>query len=599
MQEKDKQFSISLFVLVGIVVSFLYLLAASWLRWGDLIADTSREFWLPLQLLEGKTLYKDVFYEYGLFPAYFLAGLYALFDVHVNVLAYCGIAITTLMVIFLYKIARMFLDTLISGLVALTFLFVLAFGYYYDWSGISNFVLPYSFASTFFILFVVLAVYDFLQFLLCEKRRYVVFWIMCMTLAMLSRIELSVMILAGFGFISAIHLLTKKSVVWWKWSIALVLPVVISVSVYTLFLVAMQAFDGFYTSIIQHILTLKSNPFNLRTTGFNDIPLNSFLMLKSFGVHGVIVGLLGLGSICFTRFFTREENTPFSLILGGGAVFAAFQVSNSQMTLNLQYRSLPLILVIGIGYALIQIIKIRETSRHLALLTLFVIALAAMARIVLNATCFGYGFFMLALGLIGYYLFFFDLLKQVSQKYHTHRSWTMFSFLLLCYFLLQISMYWNGSFAMYTQKNFPVGTEERGILFSWENEVSERFMSAIRFLQEHTPPDATVVAFPEGIGLNFFAQRENPSGFHSFTPPLCELIGEQNMIARLEKAQIDYIVIVHRLAYEYGLPSFGTHYGTDIYAWILDKYQLIELIGPYPFTSEEFGIAIFQRRREE
>ena len=59
---------------------------------------------------------------------------------------------------------------------------------------------------------------------------------------------------------------------------------------------------------------------------------------------------------------------------------------------------------------------------------------------------------------------------------------------------------------------------------------------------------------------------------------------------------IDYIALVHRTCDEFGHPFFGTHYAKKIYSWIKDNYQLTKLIGPYPFTTEEFGVAIYEKR---
>ena len=596
MEEKDKQFGLGAFVFFSIAASFLYLLAVTWLKWGHLIVDTSREFWVPLQLLEGKILYKDVFYEYGFFPPYFLALLYKLFGVRIGSLVGCGIGITMLMSLLLYKISRFFLDELISGLVVLTFLFVFAFGYYFEeWSGIFNFILPYSFASTFFMLFVTFAVYWFLKFLFSEKEIYLLLWSLCLSFAVFSRIELSVMILIGFGLIGGLFLLQHRGTRRWRWGIYLLSPVVISCLGYVIFLWTMQASGGFQKAIISLIVTLKQDPFNLRTMGINTLSLNSLLMVKSLLLHILIIFFIWIGSFSMTSFFSRKENTPFFLVLGGCALLLAFQISQSRMNLDLQYRSLPLILVIGIVLSVTNIVRAVDVKRHFALLTVYAISLAAMVRIVFNATCFGYGFFMLDLGLIGYYLFFFEIITRPFKRYLKEFSWGFLAFMLLCYFLFLISAYWQTSVVLYAQKSVKLETE-RGTLYSWNTARTKRFWEAIVYLKENTAPEDTVVVLPEGVGLNFFAQRENPTGYPNFSPPIFRLLGEQNMISRFRQVAVDYIVIVHRLSFEYSLPAFGIHYGKEIYAWIIDNYRLVKLIGPYPFTSDEFGIAIFKKK---
>jgi len=41
---------------------FLYLLNFTWFKWGDLIVDAGREMYIPLELSQGKLLYRDIFY---------------------------------------------------------------------------------------------------------------------------------------------------------------------------------------------------------------------------------------------------------------------------------------------------------------------------------------------------------------------------------------------------------------------------------------------------------------------------------------------------------------------------------------------------------
>ena len=66
----------AIFFLVS--ASFLGLLAITWLKWGDVIIDTFRDLWVPLQMINGRALYKDIFYEYGFMPPYILAIIYRL-----------------------------------------------------------------------------------------------------------------------------------------------------------------------------------------------------------------------------------------------------------------------------------------------------------------------------------------------------------------------------------------------------------------------------------------------------------------------------------------------------------------------------------------
>jgi hypothetical protein len=73
------------------------------------------------------------------------------------------------------------------------------------------------------------------------------------------------------------------------------------------------------------------------------------------------------------------------------------------------------------------------------------------------------------------------------------------------------------------------------------------------------------------------------------------LIGEEKIIDRFEKSNIDYVIIVNRETREYGFPYFGVHYGEKINLWIKKHYKLEKLFGPYPFTKPGFSAAIFKK----
>lgn len=49
----------------AIVVVAVALAWYTWARWGDMQADCGRELYVPVEILRGKLLYRDIFYSYG------------------------------------------------------------------------------------------------------------------------------------------------------------------------------------------------------------------------------------------------------------------------------------------------------------------------------------------------------------------------------------------------------------------------------------------------------------------------------------------------------------------------------------------------------
>ena len=138
--KKLKPYLSSIIIIIILLSSFIYLLSVSWLKWGHLFNDTPHELSFPQQILDGRILYKDLFHPHGLLSPYFIALLYKFFGVKILTLVWLGIAITTTLSFVLYKISRLFLGRPSAALVAITFLYLFAFGFYMPSSGIFNFI---------------------------------------------------------------------------------------------------------------------------------------------------------------------------------------------------------------------------------------------------------------------------------------------------------------------------------------------------------------------------------------------------------------------------------------------------------------------------
>ena len=70
----------------------------------------------------------------------------------------------------------------------------------------------------------------------------------------------------------------------------------------------------------------------------------------------------------------------------------------------------------------------------------------------------------------------------------------------------------------------------------------------------------------------------------------------KKIIDGIEKEKINYIVFTQRSTAEYGYSVFGKDYAEDIMSYIREKYYLCKQFGPYPFSTVEYGIAVFKRK---
>lgn len=580
-----------------ITASFLVLLSITWLKWGDGLVDTGEQLWLPAQVLKGKVFYEDFYSLFGFFPAHFLALIYKIFGIHIISLAGCGIILTVLMVILLYKISAFFIDKNISLLVALTFLYVFAFGFYVE-PCVFNFILPYRFESEFFILFISLALLLFLKFIFSGKERYLLFWSMAMSFAFYSRILMPIPPYLAFIVLGEIYIRKNSDKKPWRLRLYLISPLFISVlgyMCYALFMTKTQSFSAlihYLTPTLEYALTEKS--FTMLLAGLDNTTRNISLMFGSFAAHLLTVPLLILSVMKISSFSFREKKTYLSFILAIATILIIFICTQNYDTLSMQYMCLPLILIVGTAYSL-KSLRSSDYKEPLALLALFLISLSVIPRILFRTIPYPYGFYLLPLGLICYYIFFFRLLRNFLQIYF-NKHLKSYSLILGVFFISLIIPYARKSYSMYASKNIKVETA-RGPLFFSDERKAARVKGILKYLKENTQENDTLAVFPEGIGLNYFSQRENPLKFYLYTPPPIRIAGQEAAISWLIQYNMDYIIILQRETDEYGSPRFGMDYGERISSWIYDQYSVVEQFGPAPFTSDEFGAVILKKKK--
>jgi hypothetical protein len=580
-----------------LAATFFHLLSVTWLKWGNLFVDSFRDPLVASKILDGKILYRDFFYEYGLFPPYLLAFIYKIFGIHIKTIVSCGISITIAMAVVLYKIARLFVNEVISGLVIVTFFLVFAFGSY-DYVGIFNFIFPYSFASVFFIFFIALSVYFFLKFIFSEKENYLTLWSIALSFSFLSRIAMTLPVWIGFMLVGYIFIFNNKNRK--KLSLYFFAPLVISTLVYSGFLQHYQAFAGFKESIITHVLNANYNFHVL--SGMKYLHQNSTFLSKSFLLHIGTITLLAIGSYIISSFFLNKK-PPLVLLFSGsiliGVVFGIakifFWIAPKLLENSLQYRCLPLILITGMAISFRTVNKSSNYKKNLALFTLFFISLLTIIRLFFQTHHTRYGFYLLNLGLVSYYIFFFELLKRWLQRHIKKFPARLFTSALICFFITLSLCWWKISSRLYNLKTFTIRTE-RGNIAMHNDNITNLCWKTIKYLRENTDSNDTLIVIPEGGGINFFSQRENPLRYFGIQPNLFNITEEDEIINEFLKSNVDYVVIVKHNLLKYRHPQFGVHYGRKLFSWIKENYQLKKLIGPKPLTPDKFGIVILKNK---
>jgi len=581
-----------LFPCIIIITAFLFLLSQTWLKWGDLIIDTGSQLWLPNELLKGKILYKDIVSLYGFLPAYLIAAFYKVFGANINTLVCTGIAVTLIVSFTIYRIARLFLNQLLSTVLVINFLFVFAFGHY-DSVGIFNFILPYTAAATFFMMFTALSLYFFLKFIFTENEKNLPAWALLLTAAFLCRPESALAVWPAFilgGFVLAAKQRKANRLKITAYTIS---PLLLAILCYGLFFSATHTFYNFKETVLGGIRLISATPLSKRWSGLDNIPLSLLKISASF-LFNIII-FFGLALACrIANQFSNNKNNPAPAIIPFLTAFVFFIVSKQSSVYRIQYYCLTLIPLCGtIAYSLCAF-NHTASKRSMGLLVLSAASSLIMLRIFLAASPYLLGFSLLTLPLVCYYIFFGDLLKTALEN-HFKIDYRTLPFAIAVFLVLMIIPFWERSSNNYKHQNKLI-TTSKGSLYCYNTAQTDIFWKSVDYLKQYTPKNSTVVVFPEGSGINFFAERDSPLKYPNFVPVLIELFGEEKILSNIKSTNIDYILIISRSTGEMGLASFGVDYAKKIQKWINDNYVPVKQFGAKPYASDTFGILILKRK---
>lgn len=575
----------------------LYLLKFTWLKWGDLIIDTGRDLYVPLQILSGKTLYRDIQYFHGPFSPYFNAFLFKLLGVHVNSLVLGGITAAIFTSLLIYKISRLFLNISSSTFTVLTFLFVFAFGQYV-YLGNYNFILPFAYPAIHGILFSLAALYFlYRSFFNIKRNGYIC--AMFITFVFLCRIEMGLMLISAAAPAIFIYSLSRKVTVkrlFYHLLIYIVLPLAFTLAIYG-FLI--NSFETLQKSSLLDVWANNLNvniPFVTFHSGAYDIPGNIRLMSKSALYYLLLCIFLSAGGFItayFSRFASLLKKAVFTSLAVLFFVGSGFIIFRNFLNYNLQYRSLPVICLLTILISLRRFINDKSRVEYLFLATFSMFSLFLLTRKLFYAWAGHYGFYLLVPGMVVYYVFF---LKIVPGFLNSNTARRFFAF----FFLGASTLFIMGHFAVsrfcYLNKTLKVSTP-RGTLYVFDNSRERRNKEFIEFLSENTAGKETLVVFPEGLTANFLSGRMNPLYYNSYVPlDIAKADTVKGIISDMETNQVGYVAVVSRDMAEFGYNAFGDDYGKEIWDYISEKYALERQFGPLPFTTEDYGIALFKRR---
>lgn len=568
--------------LMAVLTTLAYMTHLSWFKWGDLIIDTGRELYVPEALTRGRVLYRDIFYVYGPFSPYFNALLYELFGVHLrslvlggylSVLAACGL---------LYRLSRIYLSPALSLFTLLGFIILFPFGHGNVVANY-NYLIPYSYPAVHSLVLSLASLLFFHRHLRTGLRRE---WWMCagsLFLVLLTKVEVGVWLSTSLGV--GLYLHRRAGAVFRTRAAVGVLGALLPAAaaaalVYlSLYVPADERLLG--TNLLDTLMSnLRMPEGSLAWRLFSGgEPGFGALLLAAKSLQLVLLGAaLAGGGLLFDRAGCIEDAARRGF--GRGLAAAGCAVAGAALigffpwpSLTLHFRAVPVACAAAVGLATARRWRGERVggAQEAFLATLALFALLLLGRMLLNVGVGWFGFYLLVPGYLLLHILAFRVVPDLLPA-GSPRRFLVAGFLFL--HVLVVGEHLAGYRRFFAAMESRVHTE-RGDLHSLNPRQAAAFSALLKDLSTPEFRGKTLVAFPEGLAINFFSGLENPLYGYQYLPiDLASPRAFDLLIEDFERKKPDYFVLLYRPVQEYGFADYSG-YAAPLQRYIEDHYRIL------------------------
>jgi hypothetical protein len=346
-----------------------------------------------------------------------------------------------------------------------------------------------------------------------------------------------------------------------------------------------------------HLADVLADPFYRSGAGL-DAPLRHAAAIA----RACLALALGAGAFALADRLASATGRPRALALVAGAGLLAVLVWRPRAAgWPLLLRALPVVAALGCAAASLAAWRLRgdpAAARARLVLALWsLLALGLLGKLGLAARVTHYGFTLampatlllaaLAVGALPAWL------RARGSSGEVARALALAAVAGFAWF------WFEQSDRIYARSDYPIGRGGDAILAPEPalQPRSRHVAQTLAWLERHSPADSTLLVLPEGVMLNYWLRRKNPTRFDLFLPTEMAAFGEAEMLRDLAAHPPDTIVLMHRLPDEFGVGPFGSdpRNGRALLDWVRANYQRVAAFGPEPFGTQGFGTRIFAR----
>jgi hypothetical protein len=576
------------YALLALLALWVALFWVTWGTWGSLTIDSGREMYVPMALLRGKMLYRDVFYLYGPLSPYFNSLLYRLFGVHLAVLYWAGALSALFSGVFLY-FTGVELGSWPAGLGAALIIQIQAFQ-----SSYMCFPLPYSFASVYGCLTACVFIWLIVRSCKSTKPTWIFGAGCAAAVAFLLKLEFGFACYATLGIL----VLLRAGRQGWKSffrDCAAVLP---GVAVCLLVTAWMISIHGVRFITQENIMSWPTSYFMTRYG-------KQWLAITGCTVTARVLGEAALWTVVLlaaaflanqvlrrvrsdqSRFFLWA---PAALVVTVGLLWTLPWRGFVDAAVRRIFFPKQLICLIGASAAILWLRLWREHRVELSLPVALAFTFSSLLafRILVGIMPSGYSIYY-----DGPAILCFLLLADavIPRSGHTELFITQAE-LLIAMSTVAFVLLHAYTFDYDLANRVPLVTDVGTIKVS--KPMAESYRAALDWMKSGNARGQTVLSIPEDTSLYFLSGMDCPIRMMEFTPGLVAPGSmTEKQIAEIDASKVSYLLWSNREFPEYGTAVFGTDYNQELGDYLKSHYRpLRSLTGQ---KAPEWNAVIWER----
>jgi hypothetical protein len=579
-----------------LVGAFAVVLAAwSWGKWPDPQIDFGQQLYIAWRIAEGEVLYRDLAWHHGALSPYLNALWFRIFGVGLRTLALCNLAILAALLLGLYRILTEIADRRSAVAALMVFLTCFAFGQQTGY-GNYNFVCPYEHGVTHGLLLAIAALLLLWRYAHRGGLVSAAGLGLVTGLAFLTKAEVFLALAAavGAGLAVALQLERARSArlarTLCAFAVAAAAPPLVACLLFALampFGDAVLAALGPWPSVFASDAT--QTVFHRRGLGTLNAAENVKEILAWLGRYAlVLLPAAGLAD-------RLRSPGPHRPLFAASAVFTLMALL---VAVDLRWyfaaRPLPVVLT-AIAVASVIVLYREGTgsarrARDVLRVSFAIFSLALLAKMALNTRTHHYGFALAmpatltaVVALVGW------VPGWITRRGGYGGLFCVVALTLLAFLAVH---HLRTSQRFFEQRTHMIASGADRFQAGGRGRMIDTMVSAIA---ERVRPDQTLTVLPDGAMINYLSRRVNSTPYNYFAPTALAIYGEARMLASFESSPPDFVVLVHKNAFEFGYRFFGDGYGEPLMRWLRAHYQPAFQVGHAPLQDKRFGVLLLER----